>query len=144
MAAPEQAGPGPTAGTTAAEGPLPPPDDVEPPVSAGTSCGWDVATVDRPTTPTTWEASEEGTAGCWEAKRATRPSASRVATSGTSKACSIWAEVPVAGMSSPSGEVAPGCRPVDVSHDRVAAMVSGVGPKVDSELATGQIVVVLG
>ena len=125
--------PGPTAGTTAGAG-----SDPFPPVvagsrwSAGTSWGWGVATVESPTTPVTREASEAGTAGCSGANRATRPSARRADTSETSKARSIWAVVPVTGMSNPSGEVVPGRSPADETQARAEAMVSDVGPKVEA------------
>ncbi len=88
--------------------------------------------MDRPITPATEPARPAGTEGCSGANRATRPSASRVATSDTSRAASSWAAVPDTGIRSPSGEVVPGRSPEEDSHARVAAMVAGVGPKVEA------------
>ena len=76
-------------------------------------------------------ANDDGTSGLAVGARARRPLRSLVSTSGTSKALSIWAAVPLTGMSRPSVDVAPRWSPTEPSQARTAANVAGVGPNTD-------------
>ena len=92
------------------------------------SCGVNWATVLRPTTPLTSLTNEDGTDAVARAARATRPSARRARTSGTEKACSTVATVPVAGTRSPLDDVVPTWSPADCNQSRTLERVAAVGP----------------
>ena len=67
--------------------------------------------------------------------RATRPPGRRASTSGTAKACSIRAAVPVTGINRPSGVGRPTSSPTEVSHFLTAATVGASAPKVAANWA---------
>ena len=91
-------------------------------------------TVLSPITPPMSAASDRGTRGAAVLTRATRPPGRRASTSGTAKACSIVATVPVTGIIRPSGATGPTSSPTDASHVLTAATVAGRGAEGRREL----------